>query len=79
MADQGLIPIAPEVATFIGRHHGLFIEGLSVEATSGQLIDVRNPADGGVIAAAALASGWASPVAAFSGCWASRPPVSAHC
>ena len=44
------IPLLPQVEAFLGRNHGLFIDGGYLESHSSQTLEVINPATGKVIA-----------------------------
>lgn len=50
MSDANLIPVLPAVTAFLGREHGLFIDGRTVPAQSGDHQAVYGPATGEVIA-----------------------------
>lgn len=50
MSDANLIPVLPAVTAFLGREHGLFIDGRTVPAQSGDRQAVYGPATGEVIA-----------------------------
>ena len=80
-AESG-IAIDPRVQAFLARQHGLFVDGVSVDATGPSRIDVFDPATGEVIATVACASAAdvdravASAKAAFdSGVWSALPPA----
>jgi len=78
------IQLLPEVQAFLARQHGHYIDGKAV-ASSGERIEIINPATGGTIASIAAATpadieaAVASSRRAFSTEWASTSPDARAC
>lgn len=51
--DQNLVQVLPGVSTFLQQQHGLLVDGKRVMAANGKRLEVRNPANGEVIATVA--------------------------
>ena len=49
MSENGQVTVSESVRAFIGREHGLFIDGRSQAANSPKRLDVFNPATGAVL------------------------------
>lgn len=78
------VSLLPEVEAFIGREHGLFIDGVATPATTTGRISITNPADGRTFASIADASdedvdkAVQSSCRAFKGVWARTSPQNAR-
>ncbi len=75
------VSLLPEVEAFIGREHGLFIDGVATPATTTGRISITNPADGLTFASIADASdedvdkAVQSSCRAFKDVWARTSPA----